>query len=244
MTQTKHHIGLIVPPQTGAVPPEAPWMYPDVSFAARGLGLRQMSAEGYAGVLDRIVPAAQSMVDEGAEAICVMGTSLSFFRGRAFDEDLSARITRETGRPATTMAQSIVAGILACGMTRVAVMTAYRKDVNDLLEAYLEEAGITVAALGALDIRDVNEVEGVAPEVIKQLGHEVFDQAEGAEGLLISCGGLRVQHVTPDLRSDLGCPVVSSAEAGLWGAVRLVSDANARQPSAVFGPVATNAQDG
>jgi maleate isomerase len=39
--------------------------------------------------------------------------------------------------------------------------------------------------------------------------------------LLISCGGLRTFEIIEVLERDLGLPIVTSNQAGLWGALRL-----------------------
>ena len=65
------------------------------------------------------------------------------------------------------------------------------------------------------------------------LGYEVHGQegtrlrfvAPGADGLLISCGGLRTLPVERPLEESLGMPVVSSAVAGAWAAARLAGEA-------------------
>ena len=87
-------LGMIFPPANTPVPPEANLMYPTgVRFLAMGVGLERMTPEGYDKVVDRIVPAAQQLASQGASAICVMGTSLTFYKGSAFNEELKRRIT-------------------------------------------------------------------------------------------------------------------------------------------------------
>ena len=49
-------------------------------------------------------------------------------------------------------------------------------------------------------------------------------QAEAAEAILISCGGLRTLGVAKPLEASHGIPVVSSATAAFWAAMRLVGD--------------------
>ena len=49
-------------------------------------------------------------------------------------------------------------------------------------------------------------------------------QAPEAEGLLISCGGLRTLGVAQPLEDRHGIPVVSSTQAAFWAAMRLVGE--------------------
>ena len=59
---------------------------------------------------------------------------------------------------------------------------------------------------------------------IVALGSKVCAQAPAAEGLLISCGGLRTLGVAPPLEGRHGIPVVSSTQAAFWAALRLVGE--------------------
>ena len=52
-------IGLVVPTAEHKVPPEAPIMYPDVTFVARGVGVRALTPEGYEPAMAAILPAAE-----------------------------------------------------------------------------------------------------------------------------------------------------------------------------------------
>src|SRR6202051_5179522 len=87
-------LGMIFPPANYLVPPEARLLYPSgIRFLATGVGLERMMPEGYDQVFDRIVPAAHTLAKEGANAISVMGTSLTFYKGAAFNEQLIKTVT-------------------------------------------------------------------------------------------------------------------------------------------------------
>jgi arylmalonate decarboxylase len=229
------HLGLIVPPAEGLVPPEAPQMYPRCRFTASGLGLREMSDAGYSGVIDAVAARAEGLVREGAQAVSVMGTSLSFFRGPAFNARLIRDLQARCARPATTMTQSVVDALTALGLRRVAVLTAYRDDVNRMLVDYLAHEGIAVTRLQALGIRQISEVHQVGPELLLPEAEALWDSAPASDGMLISCGGLKMAGVSAPLRQRCGLPVVSSAEAGVWGAMRLLDPQGAGSAETVFG---------
>ena len=75
-------LGLIFP-VTRPVPPEGLAMYPTgVKFITTALGLKTMTPEGYDAVIDRIGPAGEKLASQGANAVVLMGTSLSFYQGR------------------------------------------------------------------------------------------------------------------------------------------------------------------
>ena len=56
------------------------------------------------------------------------------------------------------------------------------------------------------------------------LSSKVCGRASDAEGLLISCGGLKTLEVGESIEEAYGIPVVSSMPASFWAAMRLVGE--------------------
>lgn len=218
-------IGMIVPPAAGEVPPEAYGLYPEgVRFVARGLALDRMAMDNYATAIERIRDVSRQLhQDEGAQALSLMGTSLSFFRGGAFNDELVRIMQDETGLPATTMTNSVRDALHALGAIRIAVGTAYSDEVNAKLHQFLVGAGFEVTALTGMGIVGVDDVLRIGPEDVTSLGLRAFDMAEGpVDALFISCGGLPALHLSDSLEDRLGAPVVASSTAGVWAAVRML----------------------
>ena len=117
-------IGLVVPFAEDKIPPEGCQMYPDMRFVPRGVGVRSLTPEGYAAAFDAIPAAADHLVAQGVDAIMVIGTSLTFYRGPQAHDRLLERLRASTGLPVSTMSQAIVDGLHAVGAKRVAVATA------------------------------------------------------------------------------------------------------------------------
>jgi arylmalonate decarboxylase len=216
-------VGVVVPSAEGTVPPEARQMYPSgVEFISTGLGLQSLSPRGYDAVIDNIVGAAQSLATQGAAAIAISGTSLTFYRGSAFHEELKANVRDATGLPVTTMSTGVVEGLRAMGVRRVAVGTAYIDEVNRRLHQFLTDSDFEVLVLEGLGLEGFGAPSQVTEADVQALGERVFATAPEADGILISCGGLRTLDLTPRLEDVCGVPVVSSRPAALWSAVRLV----------------------
>lgn len=214
-------IGLIVPPADGAVPPEPPVLYPHLNFIARGLALPELTPEGYDAVIDHVADLAVDLARNGAEAISLMGTSLSFYRGPDGNRQVLDAMHAATGLPVTTMTESVLAALDAFGARTIAVGTAYNDSVNDRLRRYLSHAGLTIQSLKALNLTDVATIQSVGDKELVALGEQAARAAPGADALFISCGGLRTLPIIVPLEEELGLPVISSATAGAWGAVRL-----------------------
>ena len=223
-------LGLILPPANLPVPPEAYEMYPaGVQFLALGLGLERMTPEGYDHVVDRIVPAAKKLASDGANAIDVMGTSLTFYKGAAFNQQLKESITKATGLPATTMSTAIVEGLKAVGGHRLAVATAYNDEVNHRLHTFLDESGFEVLALKGLGIERFEDRPPVTQAELIRFTLSVWKTAPKADAILISCGALKTLEILAPLEKRCGVPVVSSLPHALWAGVRLLG-LNGRAP--------------
>jgi arylmalonate decarboxylase len=220
-TASPRCLGLVVPPAHGQVPTDGPALYGDrVRFVARGLGLAEISARGYEGVIDHVVGLARDLAASGAEAVSLMGTSLSFFRGAAFTEQLMNEMARATGLPCTTMSHAIVRALHALGIRRVAVATAYIDDVNRRLADYLAASGLAATVVEGLAITGVEAVGEVPTATLVALCEKVYREQPQSDGILISCGGLLTLDAVSEVEARLGVPVVSSSPAGFWDLMR------------------------
>lgn len=216
-------LGMIFPPANYPVPPEATQLYPHgIRFLAEGVGLERMTPAGYDAVIDKIVPAAQKLAKQGANAISLMGTSLSFYKGAAFNHQLADSIHKATGLPSTTMSNGIVEGLKAVGARRVAVATAYTDVVNQRLRIFLEESGITILGIKGLNIERFEDAPPVTHDSLLQFSAETFASMPKADSLLISCGNLKTLELLVPLESRCKVPVVSSMPHALWASVRLL----------------------
>ncbi len=238
----KPTIGLIVPPAGGLVPPECPALYGDrASFIAAGLGLDRLTPDGYDGVVDSIAGHAERLAGRGADAVVLMGTSMSFYRGAAFNRRLVDIMRAETGLPATTMSNAVVDALRVLGARRVAVGTAYTDPVNRRLVEFLAVSGFTVTALASLNIEAVDAIADVGQDDLLDLGRRAYAEGRDAhsDAILVSCGGLHTLDVTTALEAETGIPMVSSAVAGSWAALRLSGcDATARGRGRLLEPPA------
>ena len=228
-TKSDPTIGLVVPFATDEVPFEGPIMYPGVRFIPRGVGVRALTPEGYDPAWNGILPAADYLAAQGVDAIMVIGTSLTFYRGPQAHDRLLEELRRRTGLPVSTMSQAILDGLREVGAKRVAVATAYTDVVNRRLKELLAAAGIDVLSLECFDLLEFGGPSKKSEADIIALSDSAVakanaDAAENAEAILISCGGLRTLGVAQPLEASHGIPVVSSATAAFWAAMRLIGE--------------------
>jgi arylmalonate decarboxylase len=215
-------LGLVMPVDA-LVPPEAAAMYPTrIRFQADSVALKKMTPEGYDAVLEGIAPAAKALSLQGAQAIVLMGTSLSFYKGAAFNRELTQRLRKAGGCPAVTMSTAVVDGLRAVGGKRLAVATAYDDEVNHRLQIFLQEEGFEVLVIRGLGVENVADILKVTRDGLLKFSVEVFESAHRPDALLVSCGGLRTLDLLAPLESRCKVPVVSSLPHALRAGVRLL----------------------
>lgn len=221
----KHRIGMTVPFAENRVPDEGLVMYPDVEFVPRGTGVRSLTPEGYDAAVDKMIPGAEDLARSGVEAVMLMGTSLTFYRGPKFHEELLEKARRVTGLPCSSMSQSVVDGLRFFKAKKVAVSTAYSKVVNDKLQELLEYHGFEVKSLECFGITDFGGgATGKSEQEIIELTGRAIEKAPSADAVLISCGGLRTLNCSAPIEERYGLPVVTSTQSAFWAALQLVGE--------------------
>ena len=210
-------------PVESTVPPEATTLYPrGVRFLAASVGLATMTPAGYDQVLDRIAPTATELARQGATAIILMGTSLSFYKGAAFNRELTQRVAQASGCPAVTMSTAVIEGLRSVGGKRLAVATAYDEEVNRRLQVFLHEEGFEVLAIRGLGVQKVEDIHNVTQDGLFEFSVNVFESTRNADALLVSCGGLHTLDLLDPLERRCKVPVVSSLPHALRAGVRLL----------------------
>jgi len=216
-------LGLIFPPAGRGVPEEGLAMYgSSVEFLVEGLGLATMTPDGYEAVIDRIGPTAEKLAGRGAQAIALMGTSLSFYKGEDFNQRLTETIREATGLPAVTMSTAIIEGLKSVGASSVAAATAYNDEVNGRLQSFLHEHGFEVTRTQGLGIEAVEDIFSVTQPQLIEFSANVYESVAGADAILVSCGGLRTLEILAPLEQRCHVPAVSSTPHALRAGVRLL----------------------
>jgi arylmalonate decarboxylase len=216
-------LGLIFPPKDYPIPPDAKRLYPSgVEFLGDGVGLPGgMTLAGYDEAIPRVVPVAEALAKRGAKVISVFGSSLTFYKGAKFNEELTQRVTKATGLPATTQSNGLVDGLRTVNAKRIAVATAYTDVVTGRLKIFLEEHGFEVTSAKGLGYERIPD-GAATQEILFDLGMQAYANSRKADALVMSCGALRTLDLIVPLENQIKVPVVSSTPHGLMNGVRLL----------------------
>ena len=217
-------LGFMVPPGTPTVEREM------IELAPKGVSVHfaRMVARGPVGTLANLQSRAASQLehmDETVDSIAsvepdvivLAHTATSYVLGRNGDAKLAQRQEARTGIPFISALGSAAAALEALGVRKVAVGTPYDQALTLRGKAVLEEFGFEVVHAECLpDVKNIFE----------ETRRRVYGLVKGAnrpeaDAVFISGVGLPTLSVLGAAEADLGKPVVSSACAMLWNALRV-----------------------
>lgn len=217
-------IGFLVPPGNPTVEPEM------VRLAPPGTTVHftRMVAHGEAGAHAGQEERNRSQIahlDENVAllamvkpAVIVMAhTASSYTLGREGEAKLVQRLERASGIAFITAFGSVIRALAHLGARRVALATPYSAEATQRSKAHLEAHELSVVAAGQLD--HVGNIYDETPERAYQLARRV-DVPE-AQAVFISGVGMPSIEVLERLERELGKPVISSASAMMWNALRV-----------------------
>ncbi len=226
-------IGIINPGHGGQVLEEFELAAPKgVAFATASLGkptgLNIQMVENMIRDVERVAKELSHDVGSGLEpfggieAILQCGTPLGFIHGVGSDKELIKRIENAAGVPATTHMTSIVEALHKLEVKKVvAVAPYYPPEIVEKLGKFLVDSGFDVVAIASL--ADRPEIKATLPYGVYKPAKRFFQTAPPADGLLLCGGAARSFQILEALEQDIGKPVTSSNQAGLWKVLSMVS---------------------
>lgn len=172
-------------------------------------------------LLDRPV---RQVVAGGAAAVLFACTTCSFVGGREREQSIEAVMRTAGARPALTTAASLVRAVRAVGGTRAAVVHPYDRPVGARLRSYLDAAGVAVVRSSRLEV-GLTEVSTVETAHVVDAVRRGDD--DRADVVVVSCTELPAYDAIGTLEAELGKPVVSADQAGMWALCRALGVAAA-----------------
>ncbi len=215
-------IGLLVLETDQTVEHEARAIWPAdgvALYAARLHNDPEITVETLRDMAGRIAPAAALLPNMvGLSVVGFACTSGAMVIGEAEVAKLvrAAHPAVQVTDPVTAMC----AAVRALGLTRVALLTPYVREINLRMAAALGARGVNVAVMGSFEEADDTIVaridEASILDAIIRLG-----ESPECDGVLVSCTSLRVARIVERAEAAIGKPVTSSNHALAWHMLRL-----------------------
>jgi len=232
-------LGFLVPPGNPTVETEM------IELAPEGVALhcQRMVARGIGGALDGQSERNQMMIDHLDESvellamvqpdvIIIAHTATSYHLGREAEAALLARLRKASGVRIVTAFGSVLQALQRLDVRRLALGAPYSAEVTRQGKAHLETHGLEVVNFANLP--DVTNIYVTTAEDAYRLARSI--DCEEAQAIFLTGTGMPTLPVLEMLEQDLGKPVISSASAMMWHALR---SAGVRQPIPGYGRLLT-----
>jgi maleate isomerase len=232
-------LGFLVPPGNPTVEPEM------IALAPAGVSVHfhRMTARGATGSLEGQDERNRMMVENidasvellamvGPDVIVIAHTATSYHLGRQRETDLLARLQSANGCRVVTAFGSVLQALQRLNVRRIALGTPYSPETTAQGRAHLEANGIEVVHCANLE--GVKNIYDETAERAYKLARMV--DRDNAEAVFLSGTGLPTLPMLQLLEQDLGKPVISSASAMMWHALRT---AGVAQPIPGYGRLLT-----
>jgi maleate isomerase len=237
-------VGLIIPSSNRMVEQEMVPAFPP-GVTAHVTRLRMTGANHVA--FDRLLPmieeAACALVDARCGAVAFHCTANSTEGGAAGERDILAALARAGAPQATTTITAIARALDAFDARRIVLLTPYSAATTEHEAEFLRLAGYEVIAAHGFALAG-SDAYCAAPPAFWRDRALAAAQPE-TDAYLISCANIAVFGVIEELEAKLRRPVVTSNQAVIWDALRLIGWQDWRRcPGRLFAAAAVDPPPG
>lgn len=120
--------------------------------------------------------------------------------------------------PIVTPTSAALRAFSELAIRKISVLTPYTREVTQALADYFERCGPKVLNASCFGLADDREMARVEPDEIVSAAFEACHPE--ADGLFLSCTGLRAASVAQRIEDKLGKPVITSNQAMFWQTIR------------------------
>ena len=218
---TRARIGMLLPSVNQAAEPQIGALLPEgVALHTTRMKLMSSREEHVREMISDVERSATLLADADVDLIVFHCTAASMF-APGFDDAIIDRIVNATGRNATSTSKACLGAFEAFGAEKITLTTPYIQETNDREVAFLESHGIEVLSETGMGIAgDGAAMLAVEPEEWRR---RVNAQDEpGSDAAFVSCTAVRAIEAIESVEADIGKPAVTSNQAMLWHALRLL----------------------
>jgi maleate isomerase len=206
---------------------------PHVTVHAARMRLPSTTEADEVRMLDaHVLPAAGDLATMRPDVVVFSCTSAGALRGRDYETRLCREIAAAATAPVVSTMEASRQALARLGVRSVAVVTPYPESLTGAIRAGLEADGLAVPVARGLGLTDSLAIAAVAPDAIARFAVETFRHAP-ADAVFVACCTFRAFDARDAIAAALGVPVVTSNQAALDAALRVLGgDAHRSDPAA------------
>lgn len=162
----------------------------------------------------------------GCDIITISGSPPFLLKGPAHESEWRNGLETRLGVPVVTGMAPHVAAARALGITRIAIATYYRRELNEAVSGYFAAQNIQSSVIpGFEQTSDGEGLYSTSMRGLDEVSHEdvyrhckagVKKLGSSVDGLYINGGGWDAAPVVGHLEEDLGIPVIWAMAAEMW----------------------------
>lgn len=215
----QHRVGLLIPSSNSQIEPEYyAVMPPSISVHFGRVTLTEVSDAGFARQDIDVVAQSQLLATANVDVILFCITAASFYKGLDYDAGLKQRIEAETGTPALTAATTVIDALRTLEVRRIALATPFLPVGNERARRFLDANGFDIVASDGLGYTDNFSIALVELDAVRDLVRRV--NADAVDAIVIPGGNMPCLEIVEEMEAELGKPVVTTNEAGIWALLR------------------------
>jgi maleate isomerase len=233
-------VGLIIPSSNRMAEQEMVPAFPE-GMKAHITRLRMTGANhlAFAELLPRIEEAARALLDARCDVVAFHCTANSMEGGKSGEQQILATLAHAGAAHATTTITAIQRAFDALGARRIVLITPYSAETTAHEAEFLRHAGYDVLSAKGFALAGSDAYCATPPQFWRDRTIEA--RRADADAYLVSCANISVLGVIAELEARLGRPVVTSNQAMIWDALRLLGWSDRRDcPGRLFETKSTN----
>jgi maleate isomerase len=214
-------VGLIIPSSNRMVEQEmAPAFPPGVSVHVTRLRMTGANHLAFDQLLPCIEEAARALIDARCGVVAFHCTANSMEGGKAGEDEILASLMRAPAPRATTTITAIQRAFDVLDARRIVLITPYSASTTAHEAEFLCRAGYDVLSARSFALDGSDAYCATAPQFWRD---RVIEAARpDADAYFVSCANISVFGVIEELEARLERPVVTSNQAVIWDALRLI----------------------
>jgi maleate cis-trans isomerase len=192
---------------------------PGVMLVMIGVGLEKFSKGDVERVFAPVDAYVDQLMERGCDLIMQSGVPLPLLIGIDAHDRLIERLSRRSGKPATSSILGVVAAAKRLGLRRIVVANKWSEPMNRTLGEFFARGGTEIVGV-ASEVLVPEQFQKIKHDdhmvLAYELGKSALTRHPDADGLYIGGGSWLSEPVCQALEREFGKPAISNPSAMVW----------------------------